>query len=383
MEICVGILGIILILVVLQDGFETIVLPRRVIRRYRFARLFYMSTWKPWSALAKKIKSTDRREYMLSFFGPLSLLMLLVSWGGMMIFGFALAQWGLGSHVQAVDRSVSFTTDLYFSGVTFFTLGYGDVIPISPIARVLAVTETGLGFAFLALVIGYVPVIYQSFSRRESSISLMDAHAGSPPSAGELLRRHSQEREELSEHLHEWEIWCAELLESHLSYPVLMYYRSQHDNQSWLATLTTILDVCALGMIGIDDVSSQTAGFTFAIARHAAVDLSQTFEIQPDKACHPHDRLSPQGFQELKQILLEAGFDMHDEETAEQRLAEIRALYEPYIIPLSKLMMMSLSEWYSKDQGKDDWQTSAWDHSPKNLIALESRRKRVKEHHAR
>ena len=104
-----------------------------------------------------------------------------------------------------------------------------------------------MGFGFLALIIGYVPIIYQAFSRRESNISLLDARAGSPSSATEMLRRHyrTQRLEELLQFLRKWEQWCATLLESHLSYPVLTYYRSQHERQSWLAALTTVLDTCA------------------------------------------------------------------------------------------------------------------------------------------
>src|SRR5262249_39624477 len=120
---------------------------------------------------------------------------------------------------------------LYFSGTTFFTLGYGDVLPTSPLGRGLGVLEAGLGFGFLAVVISYLPVVYQACSRREITISLLDARAGSPPTAGELLRRLGAARELAAAGplLAEWERWAAELLESHLSYPVLRYYRSQHD----------------------------------------------------------------------------------------------------------------------------------------------------------
>src|SRR5205823_221885 len=149
------------------------------------------------------------------------------------------------------SMSHSFGTDFYFSGSTFFTLGMGDVAPQSNVARALAVIEAGTGFGFLALVIGYIPVLYQSFSRREVSISLLDARAGTPPTGVELLRRHDGDMEEFTRILIEWEKWSAELLESHMSYPVLAYFRSQHDNQSWLASLTAVLDACALCMVGI------------------------------------------------------------------------------------------------------------------------------------
>ncbi len=365
LHIFVGLIGLALILIILQDAFETIILPRRVTRSFRLARAFYIITWQVCSLIARKIESQNRREYFLSFFGPLSLLLLLVVWAAALILGFALLQWAFGSALNAPTGHASFWIDLYMSGTTFFTLGLGDVTPNSPLARLATVIEGGIGFGFLALVIGYLPVTYQSFSRREVGISLMDAHAGSPPSAAELLRRHSRGKvmHELIEHLHDWEIWSAELLESHLSYPVLMYYRSQHDHQSWLAALTTILDICALLVVGIDDVPEQTAWFTFAIACHAAIDLGQVFAVPPDES--RINRLPPGDFERLKVQLANIGIALHDEETAEQRLADLRLKYEPYVIGLARRLSMPLPGWLVETENLDDWETSAWSHQQK------------------
>src|SRR5262249_40519937 len=169
------------------------------------------------------------------------------------------------------------------SGVTFFTLGYGDVSPIGSLGRFVAVVEAANGFGLLAIVISYLPILYQAFSNREASISLLDARSGSPSSAVELLRRHRAEDKlyDLDRLLGEWERWSAQLLESHLSYPVLCYFRSQHDNQSWLRALTTVLDTCALVMVGVEGGPVWQARMTFAIARHAVVDIAQIFKTNP------------------------------------------------------------------------------------------------------
>src|SRR6267143_206797 len=192
--------------------------------------------WDAFEALVRRVRPGGPRETYLSFCGPLSLLVLLAVWAASLIAGFALLQTGLGAGLNVAGGG-SFTDHLYLSGETFFTLGLGDVTPVSRAGRVLVVIEAGIGFAFLALVIGYLPVLYQSFSRREVNITLLDARAGSPPTAEELLRGSWSDREELTVLLREWERWSAEVLESHLSYPVLSYYRSQHDNQSWLTAL--------------------------------------------------------------------------------------------------------------------------------------------------
>ena len=246
-------LGIAIILSVLIDAFETTVLPRRVTHRFRFARFYYLGTWRVWRVIALRIPSRKWRESFLSLFGPLSLLGLLITWVFCLILGFGLVHWSNGTHLQLPDNDQSFSTYFYWSGGTFFTLGYGDITPITVIGRVLAVAEAGLGFGFLAVIIGYLPVISQTFSRREVLIGMLDARAGSPPSAAELLTRAARSGDigQIDSFLAECERWAAELLESHLSFPLLSYYRSQHDNQSWLSSLTTILDACAVLTVGV------------------------------------------------------------------------------------------------------------------------------------
>ncbi len=277
------VIGITLILMVLWEGFETIILPRRVTRRFRLTRLFYRNSWHSWVRIVNALISPQQRETWLSYFGPLSLLVLLSIWAVVLVSGFALIHWALGSAVLTMDGQAGFMTDLYLSGSTFFTLGLGDVLPHSSLTRLLVVVESGMGFAFLALIIGYLPALNQTFASREVSISLLDARAGSPPTASEMLSRHSYERgrEALRQLLYEWEHWSAELLEGHLSYPVLAYFRSQHDNQSWLAALTAILDTCALIMVGLEGACERQAELTFAMARHAIVDLSLVFLTCP------------------------------------------------------------------------------------------------------
>src|SRR5713101_321295 len=205
-------LGITLVVLVAQDAFETIVLPRRVTRRLRLARLFYRTTYLVWRSLGRLIRSRSRKDAFLGYVGPLSLLALVVSWALLFVLGFGLVMWGLALPLNTPETAVGLLTYLYVSGTTFFTLGLGDITPLPGIGRLLFVSEVALGFIYLALVISYVPILYQAFSRRELRISLLDARAGSPPTAVELLRRHGTNHDELRMLLHEWEVWCADLL---------------------------------------------------------------------------------------------------------------------------------------------------------------------------
>src|SRR6202047_1197648 len=273
MRIVVGILGLLLMFATLWETFESIILPRRVTRKFRLTRLFYKVTWSGWKLVANCAPAPKTRETLLGFYGPISLLLLIGVWAIGLVLGFGLMQFGAGSAVNVSGAPPGFWTDLYLSGTTFFTLGIGDVVPRSTLAHFLVVAEAGFGFGFLAAIIGYLPFIYGSFSQREVNISLLDSRAGTPPTAGELLRRHSYAngQDALCVLLKDWELWCAELMESHLSYPVLAYFRSQHDNQSWIASLTAILATCRALKVGIEGACQRQAELTFAIARHAVV----------------------------------------------------------------------------------------------------------------
>ncbi len=364
----VAVAGIIVILAVVWDAFEALVLPRTASRRFRPARIFYRATWPAWTALAHLIGRGGRRENFLAIYGPLSFLVLMACWAVALMVGFAMTQWGLGSHLNVPKGTSGFWADLYMSGTTLFTLGIGDVTPNGAFARALTVVEAGVGFGFLALVIGYLPVLYQGFSRREVNISLLDARAGSPPSAGELLLRHVDDMTGLDALLRDWERWAAELMESHLSYPVLLYFRSQHEHQSWLGALTAILDASALVMVGINGGPTRQAQLTFAMARHAVVDLAQASGVAP-RAPNP-DRLPPDDLRSLRSHLAQHGVALKDGPMADTTLATLRGLYEPFVASMAARLRLTLPPWRSPADEVDSWRTSAWESGASGVAGL-------------
>lgn len=350
--------GGLLILVVLIDAFETIILPRRISRRYRLTALFYRFTWPAWRGMAR-LAPRRRRDTMLGWYGPLSLLLLLVVWAIGIVTGFGLLQWADGSALRIAGEGSSFAHDVYFSSLTIFTLMMGDATPLSWAAKWLAVGEAAVGFGLLAIVIGYLPVIYQSFSRRETAINLLDARAGTPPTASELLCRHRDDPDgaALAAVMSEWEKWAGEVLESHLSYPVLAYFRSQHANESWLTALTAILDTSALILAGIDGRRTYQAQMTFAMARHAVVDLAQVFSARRPEDVE--DRLNEAEFAELALRLKRHGMILDRPETRE-RLDKLRTMYEPYVTALSRHLQLALPPWVRHDNRPDNWQGAPW-----------------------
>src|SRR5437870_1504465 len=251
-----GVAGGVLLAVVLWDAFETIILPRRVSGRIRLTKLFYRFTWKPWRGTARLL-SGRRRDAFLSFYGPLSLILLLALWAAGIVFAFGLLQWAAGSALTMAGVP-SFGADVYMSGTTFFTLGLGDVVPRTPLSKLLTTVEAGMGFAFLAVVIGYFPVIYQSFS----------------------------------------------------------------------------------------------------MARHAVVDLAQVFSTPPGTA---EDRLPPAELERLRARLASGGMRLKARPDFAERLAELRRMYEPYVIALARYLALPLPPWIRAVERPDNWQTSAWD----------------------
>ncbi|MBZ5641458.1 MAG: potassium channel family protein [Acidobacteriia bacterium] len=360
MRLLTAILGLLLLFATLWDAFETIILPRRVTRSYRIVRVFYQFTWKIWAGISKLFRSKKSRETHLSYYGPLSLLMLFAAWAVLLMFTFALLHWSAGSGITMSGTASTFRTDLYMSGTTFFTLGLGDVTPRTSLARVITVAEAGMGFGFLAIVIAYLPTMYGAFSQRELNISLLDARAGSPPTAAELLRRHSHFADNgvLTQYLRDWEIWSAQLMESHLSYPVLCYFRSQHDNQSWLAAFTAVLDVSALMIAYAKDEAKWQAQLTFAISRHAVVDLCEVLRVRP--VAIPHDRLPAKDAVEVRDLLVKCGATGNCNEAGDLKLKQLREMYEPYLNGLSLRLLMPIPSWGVGAQFVENWKRSAW-----------------------
>ena len=371
MSVASLILGLLCCFGVILDAFQTIILPRRPKGRLRITRLFYLGAWTPWVWMAERIEDRKVREQAYSVFGPLSLLLLLVLWAVLLTVGFALLLFAFRSPFQdgSLDAGATalarFRTDLYVSGTTLTTLGPGDVVPRSQFARALMIAESGTGLGFVALVISYVPVLYGAFSRREVIVAMLDGRAGSPPTAAELLRRHSFDGgpEALGTLLEEWERWSAEILESHISYPILCFYRSQHDNQSWLSALVSVLDTCALLITTVEGPASRQAQLTFAMGRHALIDLGHVFQLDGKETEWPAnlgpDRLPPEVFDRLCGALAEVDLRLCGDAQSMLRLSAARQLYEPHALVLSEYLKIPLPLWVAEPRPKDQWRAVA------------------------
>jgi hypothetical protein len=272
---------------VLWDGFATVVLPRTVAPRARLSGRFTRWSWRLWASAACRIRQPVLRSNLLAVYGPLSVMSLLALGGGLMIVAFALIYQGLGAQFQAAAGPVGFGTLLYMSGSTFLTLGLGDVTSADPVSRLFVVLEVGSGYTFLALIITYMPVLHQAYGAREVGNLLIHSRAGRPWSAVRLLRRHSgaDRSEVLRGNLREAERWMAETLQSHLCHPVLSFYRAPHPGRSWLASLATVLDSCALLIVGGEGPPAAQARLTYRLGVRLLEDLMDALGIPVDPRC--------------------------------------------------------------------------------------------------
>ncbi len=345
MPYAVAFIGIVLVLVTLLDAFEVVLLPRPARHRLRLNHYFYRRTWALWKYCAKRWPAGRRREDFLGIYGPLSMVLLFSLWALCLIGGFGLVQWSLQAGLGG-GESLPLTREMIVSGDAFFTLGYGDIVPRGLLTRVLVILEAGTGFGFIALGVGYLPVLYQHFATRDVQLIEFAARAGSPPTATALLCWHAAKGDlsSLDGWLRDWEHWAGELIESHSTYPMLAFYRSQHDGHSWLATLAVILDSCTLLIAVGDGGRILQAAATFAAARRVLDEISQSLDASP-AAWDLTPRLEFHCLAHLDEVLKRTMKDWQMGTDAQRVITQLRGAYEPQLRGLSAYLMLPLPAW--------------------------------------
>jgi hypothetical protein len=338
MRIVIAIVGALLVVLMLSEFFVTFMLPRRVRRDPRIARGLNRLLWRPWRALARRLRPAAA-DTLLGLFGPLALLVQLVVWALGLMVGYALIEWAI--------TDTSFTTQELLSSALFLSAGQAEgTVGL----RVVELLEAATGVGVLFVVIGYMPSVYSAFSRRETAVSQLATRAGSPPAAASLLHRAAGREgwRGLERDLQGWEEWAAELMETHLSYPLLAFYRSQHVNQNWLAALTAMVDVAAFVKATLPDDDLEAAEITFRIGRHALADLALQFRLEPVAA----DRLSDEDFDDLFAIVDRSAVTNTDRETARRHLDRLREEYEPNAQALADFLALELPPWFRRDPAR-------------------------------
>jgi hypothetical protein len=351
--------GTLIVASVLWDGFATIILPRTVAPLRRLSGRFQRWSWWIWSASARRITSSELRLSFLSVYGPLSVMLLLVLWGTLLIVAFAFIYQGLGPRFQSQAGKIDLSTLLYMSGSTFLTLGLGDVTSDDPIGRLFIFLEAGVGYTFLAMIITYMPLLHQAYGVREVGNVLIQARAGRPPGGISLLRRYtgSDYGEILRSNLREGERWIADVLQSHQSHPTLCFYRSQHWGESWLVSLTTILDSSALLISGGEGLAATQARLTYRMGLRLLKDLTYALGIQADLELQ--GRLTEANLPAIIAAAEASGLPLSFGSGANLELLRLVRRFDVYLIPLAAWLVISLPPWIpperaGRDQDRDE-----------------------------
>jgi hypothetical protein len=335
--------GLLILVITLLDVFRTMVMPRAARGRFRLSRVLFLALWRPWRWVALRARTDQGRERILAGAAPMSLFVLLAGWAALCVLGYGLLLWS-DPFVNGIvgPSSASLTTALYLSGTSLFTLGFGDVVATGA-TRAIVIVEGANGLGLVAVVIAYLPVLYQAFNRREVGILLLDARAGSPPSGPELVRRAGGVgvRRSLPRLFREWEQWAADVLESHLSYPLLAFFRSPHDNTSWVTSLGAVLDAAALVLSTVDDETcSEDAEMLYATGTHAIEDLFYYFRL-PERP----GVIERAEFDQVLDDLRAAGVPLKSADEAWKAFSELRAVYGGRLNALAARMTVPAALW--------------------------------------
>ncbi len=348
------VLGLLIWGAVLWDGFATIVLPRTVAPSRRLSGRFNRLSWWFWSRVARRIRQDDLRLSFLSVYGPISVMFLLILWAGLMIVAFALIYQGLGPRFQAAAGSTDFSTLLYMSGSTFLTLGIGDVTSNDSLGRLFMILEAASGLIFLGLVITYMPLLHQAYDSREVYNLLIHSRVGRSPVAINLLHRYTgpDRAEILRGHLRDAEHWMAQTLQSHLAHPVLSFYRAQHWGESWLVSVATIMDCCAMVIVGGEGLVAAQARLTYQMGLRLLEDLAHALAIHVDPHCS--SRVTEAELPAIAAAMQAAGLTRSLDPTKTAELLRLARDYDISLIALSKWLMFPLGAWLPPDEAKPD-----------------------------
>jgi hypothetical protein len=341
-RILCGSIGVIVWVSILWDSFATIVLPRTVAPMRRLSGRFYKWSWSFWAFAGQRIRRPELQLSFVAVFGPLSVVVLLILWAFLIILAFAMIYYGLGSQFREATGPLDFGMLLYTSGSTFLTLGLGDVTSAYPLGRFLMIVEAATGFIFLGLVLTYMPLLDQAYAAREVGNLLIRLRAGSPPTAIRLLHRYSgtHHSEILRGNLREAERWMAEMLQSHMSHPVLAFYRAQHFGQSWLVSLTTALDTCTLLIVGGEGLPREQARLTYRMGLRLLADLANALAISVAPPARP--RLTEVDLPSIRAALTNAGITLSFGPAEGAELVRLSDRYDIYVQALATWLAIPL-----------------------------------------
>jgi Ion channel len=333
------IFGLLLLALTLWDVFQTVVVPRPTPGRFRIARYAVRGSWDVLRVLARR-RSSATRDQLFGLFGPFSAVLLLVVWIVTLVFAYGLILFAVRDQMEPVPTN--FATTVYFAATSLLTLGFGEIVAVGGVARFVVLLAAATGLGVVALVVTFLFSIYGSYQTRELEVIRLQATAGAPPSAVKLLEAFAtlQFKERLPAFFVVWQRWAAEVLDSHVAYPVLTYFRSSHDNLSWISALGTVLDAATLVLTTIRDVPRGDAELLRRIGSHLVEDISNLGFHSGKPAL-----LSREAFELAYARLQAVGYDLEPIAEAWPRFQAARSNYDARLETMADYWEVESQSW--------------------------------------
>lgn len=334
--------GAVLVIVTLYDVFQSVVLPRPAVGRVRISTTFINVGWRGWRRVAERPRKLQMREAALAAFAPMMIVALLVLWAFFLILGYALIFTGL--HDGLTPQPDSFGTTLYFSAGRMLAFAVGGIEATGITTRTLTAIEAASGFGLFALVISLLFSLFSAFQRRETAVVALDALAGAPPSGVQILERCAADDmpEQLSTTFDEWRLWTVDVLESHLSYPLLFYFRSSHDNEAWANSFGAVMDAAILVLSTTEAVPNGHARLMYKVGVHFVADMRSYFKYAEREDVPGVER---EEWEEARERLRRAGYGLREAEAAWQEFSRLRSTYAAWLNETTKYMGVPPAPW--------------------------------------
>jgi hypothetical protein len=338
-DVIAVVIGAVLVVAVWRDVIDTVVTARHG-QRFSAARRYFQVTWKLYSRLARRIDDADLRERFLVPYGPVSLVGLLAVWVALLLFGWGLVWWGLQSRIDGID---GLTSAVYFSGVTFLTIGFGDIVPDGGTTRILAVVEGLNGILTTALVIGLLPTLFGAYNRREAKLMTLDTlHDVVVPLDYLRLKADGGDLGPLYADFKEWDAWCADVYDSHTAYPMLLWFRSRQPGRSWTVGIAIVLEAASYVMSTVEQAKHHEAQLFYRRAVMLLESLTSARHVDvPTVRGFDEEQLRRQ-FERVHATIVELSLPARPLEEAYAREQALRADYMPQLINLNAALLAPL-----------------------------------------
>ncbi|MBV8726488.1 MAG: two pore domain potassium channel family protein [Candidatus Eremiobacteraeota bacterium] len=325
----------------MRDVFQSVVLPRAVDRRLRISAYLVRGLWRIWPRLSWQIKDDDKREDFLATFAPFALICILAAWVFTLVVAYGLIFYALRSQLQ--PQPVDFWGALYFAGTSLFTIGFGDITGRGGLARFLSLAAGASGLSVVAITTAFLFAVFGAFQRREVFVVSVGSRAGSPPSGLGLLAIHAGKGilDDLPALFVQAQQWTAEVMESHLAYPILAFFRSSHDYESWVGTLGTLLDAATLLLTSTEKTARGQAQIFYWLGRHLTHDFVRYFQLRSDEAVGI-ERLE---FDQAYARLSEMGLEMRDPDRSWKDFSELRVAYAGALSTMAAFWQIPPLQW--------------------------------------